>query len=187
MIIKCVCFFEEHIQHFLFLFGFRCLWCHVFINSLSSCTTCVLVHQLLITSSTSFLKLCDCFDRKGGHYLPQLFLYTTFRPLALSKQTPSARNAQWFTHRSFLGGGITQSAKGETSLDIYNFPLFSTHYSSVTLVLNKPFILYAFVHMQITVCLVCLPSNSCDVNKILICLCLSPLSHFMWQELLLLL
>lgn len=39
---------------------------------------------------------------KGEGYLPQLFLYTTSRPLALSEQTQSARNAQWLTRRSSI-------------------------------------------------------------------------------------
>lgn len=39
---------------------------------------------------------------KSDRYLPNLFLYTTSRPLARSEQTQSARNAQWLTHRSFM-------------------------------------------------------------------------------------
>lgn len=45
---------------------------------------------------------------KGEGYLPQLFLYTTSRPLALSEQTQSARNAQWLTRRSSIEGALTQ-------------------------------------------------------------------------------
>lgn len=136
---KCVCgfFFNEHILYFLVLFSIRChlkLCFHSWPQQLHNLHS---IHPFHVTSSTCvfFLSSVIVLIEKGDHYLPQLFLYTTFRPLALSKQTPSARNAQWFTQRSSLGRGITQSAKARPvfCLDAWKPP----RWTNLTAVQNK--------------------------------------------------
>lgn len=87
------------------------------------CTNAQLAHECVTANFFSFLprvfiwhNLACCLKKlpmivlieKGERYHPQLFLYTTSRPLALSKQTQSARNAQWLTRRLSIEGGITR-------------------------------------------------------------------------------